>query len=76
MPEVLDGVRCVLLCMLEAVESVLHVLELLEVIRYMLCAGDQTLCPASAGGCTLVGAGGDALCAISAGGCALCCPAC
>ena len=34
--EVLEGVRCALFCMLEAVESVRYVLELLEVMRYVL----------------------------------------
>ena len=36
---VLEVMHCVLLCRLEAAESVRHVLELLEVMRYVLCAG-------------------------------------
>jgi len=69
--EMLEVMRCVLLCVLEVAEGVLCLLEAPEVAETMrLCA---TLC---AGGCGRAGdAEGDALCAAlytgGCGGCAL-----
>ena len=71
-PEMLEGMRRVLLCMLEAVEGELCLLEVPEVQEAMrsvlLCIQEAVEVSNFAGG--VGGAGGDALCAtLYAGGC-------
>ena len=69
-PEVPEAMRCVLICMLEAVEGELYLLEAMDVMRCaLLCileAVEGTLCFAGGDG----GARGDAMYAtLYAGGC-------
>ncbi len=70
--EVLEAMRCVLLCMLEVVGGRLCLLEMPEMIRGVLEAVERRLFSLAGG---VGGAGGDALCATpyakSCGGCAL-----